>query len=129
MRPAIRTAGALAATALVLTLAGCGRDAANANAPESPATGNPAQAVAPQAPDGPPGGPSGVKGSAPHTGASGADIVPGTTGSGTTNAAGQEPAQHGGGLHGGLAGSQPADTQAMGAADGTANKRSATGNP
>lgn len=122
-----RTTIALAAAALALSLGACSRESGNANAPGSPGTGNATQATAPQAPDGPPGGPSGIKGSAPHTGASGGDVVPGTTGSGTANAAGQGPAQPGTGLHGGIAGSLPSETQSssMGASpagDGSSNK-------
>ncbi|HYF42086.1 MAG TPA: hypothetical protein VEA35_06510 [Ramlibacter sp.] len=100
-----------------VALAGCGRGAdsgatSNANAPGSPGTGNAATASRPLAGEGPPGGPSGVKGSAPHTGASGGDPVPGTTGSGASETGGRsQTAQPGVGTTGGLGG-----TTAMGAA-------------
>lgn len=85
------------AAALVLGLNACGRDA------ETGAAGSPDSAervvVQPSAPDGPPAGSSGAKGSGPHTGASGGDVIPGTTGSGTVGAGSQQP---GTGLHGGL---------------------------
>lgn len=120
------------AAAAALLASGCDtRSDPHANAPGSPATGNPTQAAAPQAPDGPPGGPSGVKGSAPHTGSSGGDAMPGTTGSGTLNAG--NTAQPGVGLNGGLgagsgsglSGSFPANTTAttgaMGNSGGSPN--------
>lgn len=93
---------ALGAVSLAL-LAGCNRGAdsgatSNANAPGSPGTGNDRVSVQPAAPDGPPGGPSGIKGSAPHTGSSGGDTVPGTTGTGTAGAS----TSPGSGLQGGL---------------------------
>jgi hypothetical protein len=101
------------------SLAACGRGAdsgatANPNAQGSPGTGNKTEQVRAGAPDGPPGGPSGVKGSAPHTGGSGADVVPGTTGRGTSEAGGRsQTAQPGTGLTGGLGASQ--GQSAMGA--------------
>ena len=92
--------------ACALTLAACSERAdVNPNAPGSPGTGNAAQSVRPAAPDGPPGGPSGIAGSAPHTGSSGGDVLPGTTGRGTTDASGRtQTAQPGAGLNGGLGG-------------------------
>src|SRR5690606_5824112 len=75
--------------ACTLALAGCSdRADTNPNAPGSPGTGNTAEVVRPAAPDGPPGGPSGIAGSGPHTGGSGADVMPGTTGSSGTAEAG-----------------------------------------
>jgi hypothetical protein len=116
----------LAVGACVALLAACGDQAdRNPNAPGSPGTGSTAAVVQPVAPDGPPGGPSGIKGSAPHTGASGGDVVPGTSGAGTV--ANGQPAQPGSGLNGGLGmtGSFPSGTQTsatMGnAADGSPN--------
>jgi len=92
------------ATLLALSLSACSdRAAQNPNAPGSPGTGNAAEVVRPAAPDGPPGGPSGVAGSLPHTGASGGDVMPGTTGSGTSEIGGRSAtAEAGTGLNGGL---------------------------
>lgn len=92
------------ASLLVLSLGACSERAAqNPNAPGSPGTGNATEVVRPAAPDGPPGGPSGIAGSAPHTGGSGADVLPGTTGRGTTEPGGRsQTAQAGTGLNGGL---------------------------
>jgi len=121
----------LAAVLAAASLAGCGRGAdsgatANPNAPGSPGSGNPAQARAPQAPDGPPGGPSGVKGSAPHTGASGGDAVPGATGRGLDQAGSRsQTAQPGSGLQGGLGASS--GQTAMGAGPSGASGPESTG--
>jgi len=96
--------------ACALALGACSKQAdTNPNAPGSPGTGNSAEVVRPAAPDGPPGGPSGIAGSMPHSGASGGDVVPGTTGSGTTETGGRsQTAQPGTGLGGGLQGSNSA---------------------
>jgi hypothetical protein len=94
----------LLAGALSLALVGCDRGGAdgNPNAPGKPGTGNATEASAPAAPDTPPGGPSGIKGSLPHSGASGGDAPPGTTGSGTTDATGRTQVAPGAGLQGGM---------------------------
>lgn len=98
--------------ACVLALGACGRQAdTSANAPGG--TADSPQVVRPAAPDGPPGGPSGIAGSGPHSGASGADVVPGTTGSGTSEA-GTQSAQPGTGLTGGLQGGNSAVMGATG---------------
>jgi hypothetical protein len=91
---------------LALLVGACSKQAdSNPNAPGSPGTGNATEVVRPAAPDGPPGGPSGIKGSAPHTGSSGGDVMPGTTGSGTSEAgARSQTTQPGTGLNGGLGG-------------------------
>jgi hypothetical protein len=129
---------AAACGAALLLLGACSdRADVNPNAPGSPGTGNTAEVVRPAVPDGPPGGPSGIKGSAPHSGASGGDVVPGTSGSGTVDAGGRsQVAQPGVGLNGGLnagsglSGSFPAGGTAtsapMGAgpADGSPNANS-----
>jgi len=101
------------------TLTGCGRGAdsgasSNATAPGQPGTGNAVEARIPQAPDGPPGGPSGVAGSAPHTGGSGADVIPGTSGRGTAEPGGRSTTaqQPGSGTTGGL-GTSMGNTAAM----------------
>jgi hypothetical protein len=101
-----RTCTWAAVAALSLALAGCDRGAKeNPNAQGSPGTGNARETAAPGAPDTPPGGPSGVKGSLPHTGSSGGDTVPGTTGRGTAEEGGRsQTAQPGSGLQGGLGG-------------------------
>jgi hypothetical protein len=92
---------------LSLALAGCNRQGeGNPDAPGRPVTGNSPEVAAPSAPDTPPGGPSGVKGSMPHPGSSGGDAAPGTSGSGTSDASGRNPAsQPGAGLGGGMGGS------------------------
>ena len=114
-------ASASIAVAALLLGACSERAARNPNAPGSPGTGNSAELVRPAAPDGPPGGPSGIAGSAPHSGASGGDMVPGTTGRGTADAGGRtQKAQPGQGLNGGLGtgtgltGSFPPNTSAAG---------------
>ena len=109
-----------------LALAACGRGAdGNPNAPGNPGSGNAPEARAPQAPDGPPGGPSGIKGSAPHTGGSGADVVPGTTGRGTAEPGGRsQTAQPGQGTTGGLGTSMGNTSAQQGgvAAEGSTNR-------
>jgi hypothetical protein len=114
------------AAACVFALAACSKQVdSNATAPGNPGTGNTAEVVRPAAPDGPPGGPSGIAGSAPHTGSSGGDAVPGTTGQGTADASGHsQTAQPGTGLHGGLGsgtamGASGANAPAVG--EGSAN--------
>lgn len=92
----------------VLALAGCDKNVtgSNANAPGSPGTGNPPLVSAPVAADTPPGGSSGMVGTAPNTGSSGGNAVPGTTGRGTSEiGARSQPAQPGMGTAGGLGGS------------------------
>lgn len=119
-----------------LALGACSKQVdTNANAPGSPGTGHTAEVVKPAAPDGPPGGPSGIAGSAPHAGASGGDVLPGTTGSGTMGAAAQN-AQPGVGLNGGLnadkssvAGSTGTDTSTTSAPSGTAAPGSTNNTP
>ncbi|TFZ02356.1 hypothetical protein EZ313_13895 [Ramlibacter henchirensis] len=103
-------------------LSACGRGAdsgatANPSAQGSPGKGNAVeQARVPLRGDGPPGGSSGAKGSAPHTGASGGDAVPGTTGRGTADAGGRSQTPGPGtGTTGGLGASQ-GQTATMGAA-------------
>jgi collagen type I/II/III/V/XI/XXIV/XXVII alpha len=92
------------AAACALSLGACSKQAdGNPNAPGNPGTGNATVTTKPTAPDGPPGGSSGAAGSSPHTGSSGGDVLPGTSGSGTTEASGRsQPAQPGVGLNGGL---------------------------
>lgn len=106
------------AAACALALGACSKQAdSNPNAPGSPGTGDSAELVRPSAPDGPPGGPSGIAGSAPHTGASGGDAVPGTTGRGTTDVtARSQTAEPGSGLNGGL--SSAGSNSVMGASPG-----------
>jgi hypothetical protein len=89
---------------LSLGVAGCDRAReANSNASGSPGTGNPREVARPSASDTPPGGSSGMKGSLPHPGSSGGDPVPGTTGSGTSDAGGRSQSpQPGSGLAGGM---------------------------
>lgn len=102
-----RKALALALLA-ALAVAGCDRNVtgANANAPGSPGTGNPPVVTAPVAADTPPGGSSGMVGTAPNTGSSGGNAVPGTTGRGTSEVgARSQAAQPGIGTAGGLGGS------------------------
>jgi hypothetical protein len=103
--------------ACALALGACSKQAdTNPNAPGSPGSTNSSEVVRPAAPDGPPGGPSGIVGSAPHTGSSGGDVLPGTTGSGTDETSGRsQAAQTGTGLNGGLGGSN----SVMGAAPAT----------
>lgn len=92
--------------AFALALGACGKQAdTQPNAPGGSA--DTAEVVRPAAPDGPPGGSSGVVGSGPYSGASGGDVIPGTTGSGRS-----QTAQPGAGLGGGLGGGNSA---AMGA--------------
>lgn len=115
----MRLHAVLAILAAALVSAACQRSGeSNPVAPGSPGTGNAPVSTAPAAGDTPPGGPSGVKGSLPHTGSSGGDAVPGTTGRGTPET-GQAGASSGG-LHGGL-GPQPTGTptQALGAGAAT----------
>jgi hypothetical protein len=92
------------AAACALALGACSKQAdTNPNAPGNPGTGNATLSSKPVAPDGPPGGPSGVAGSSPHTGSSGGDVLPGTSGSGTAEASGRsQTPQPGSGLNGGL---------------------------
>jgi hypothetical protein len=102
--------------ACALTLGACSKQAeSNPNAPGNPGTGNATVTSQPAAADGPPGGSSGAAGSAPQTGSSGGDVMPGTTGKGTAEIGGRsQPAAPGVGLNGGLdsggtvAGSSPA---------------------
>lgn len=123
------------ATLLALALGACSERAdQNPNAPGSPGS-NSAEVVRPAAPDGPPGGPSGVAGSAPHTGASGGDAVPGTTGSSSAEVAGRDKsAQPGVGLDGGLAssggltGSFPTTSAPMGAGAAQGSPNTTPGN-
>lgn len=108
---------AVVVAACALALGACSKQAdGNANAPGSPGTGNTAEVVRPAAPDSPPGGPSGIAGSAAHPGSSGGDVIPGTTGSGSSEIAGRsQTAQPGTGINGGLGGSN----SVMGAAPAT----------
>jgi hypothetical protein len=112
--------------AMALLVGACSEHAdRNPNAPGSPGTGNATEVVKPAAPDGPPGGPSGIAGSAPHTGASGGDVVPGTTGKGSADAGGRsQPAQPGTGLNGGL-GAQSGST-VLGSMPGSATATTGT---
>ncbi len=128
-RRSLLPAVAPAITAMLL-LGACGdRQAdANPNAPGSPGTGNSTQVVTPSAADGPPGGPSGVKGSMAHPGASGADVLPGTSGSGTAEAGGRsQTAQPGMGLNGGLGTGAPAASAS--APDTTSAGNAGSGTP
>lgn len=94
---------AACAAALALLLGACSERAdVNPNAPGSPGTGNSAEVVKPAVPDSPPGGPSGITGSLPHSGSSGGDMWPGSTGSGAPQGASQSTATPGVGLDGGL---------------------------
>lgn len=100
-----RHRGFLAAVAVcTLALGACGKQAdTNANTPGNPGSGNPATVVRPEAPDGPPGGSSGRAGSVALPGSSGGDAPVGTTGGGTSDAAGRsQSAQPGMGIGGGL---------------------------
>ncbi|HEX2544054.1 MAG TPA: hypothetical protein VHL79_04205 [Ramlibacter sp.] len=92
------------AAACLLALGACSKQAeTNPVAPGSPGTGNSTEVVRPSAPDGPPGGPSGIAGSAPHTGSSGGDVLPGTSGRGTNDVtARSQTVEPGSGLNGGL---------------------------
>lgn len=113
----VRGAAALLLALTTASLGACQRGAdsgatANPNAPGSPGRGESAVQAAPQMPDGPPGGPSGVKGSAPHPGSSGGDVVPGTSGRGTNDAgaASVRGGPAGAGLDGGLGGTSAGGT-------------------
>jgi hypothetical protein len=124
------------AAACVLSLGACSKQAqTNPNAPGSPGTGNATVTTTPAAPDGPPGGPSGIAGSAPHTGSSGGDVMPGVSGRGTSeDSARTQTPTPGSGLNGGLNAGQAAATPgaasaAMGNSGGVAPAGSSNTTP
>jgi hypothetical protein len=126
------------ASSVAALLVGCDRGAtSNPNAPGSPGVGNAPEVRAPSAPDTPPGGPSGVKGSLPHPGSSGGDVVRGTSGSGTDDPSGRsQTAQPGSGLQGGLGGNagmsatgtSPSGTSSTSTAPGGSGPAGGSGN-
>ena len=114
--------------ALAAAFALCACDRKNNEAPPSVSR----EVAAPAAPDTPAGGSSGMKGSFPTPGSSGGGAVPGTSGSGISNAGGRSqspPPGSGsaGGLSGpsglGMTGSFPtgSGTQSLGAGNGSTN--------
>jgi hypothetical protein len=115
--------------AVALSLGACSKQADQApNAPGSPGAGNSTEVVKPSVADGSSGaGPSGIAGSAPHTGASGGDVVAGTTGKGLEASDGRSaPAQAGIGLNGGLGNGSGAAMGNAAAGNGSPNTTSSS---